>query len=106
MKKLNETMDGTFTLPNAESYSNAILAFAKCPNGALLQEMVEQYNAGALVQSEPELIAFNGVISAWARVGRTNKAKSVLWLMDTFAEQCQSLVPDVLTYNSVLHTGC
>lgn len=56
MKKLNETMDGTFILPNAESYSNAILAFAKCPNGALLQEMVEQYNAGALVQSEPELI--------------------------------------------------
>lgn len=106
MKQLNQTLD--CGLPNAESYSNAILAWSKCTKQGsaeraheLLCEMVETYKAGAL--SEPELIAFNGCITAWARIGRSQKAESILWLMDDLRPNCSSLLPDVLTYNAVLH---
>lgn len=96
-------------LPNAESYSNAILAWSKCTQQGsaeraheLLCEMVDTYKAGAL-SSEPELIAFNGCITAWARIGRPEKAESILWLMNDIRSNCTSLLPDVLTYNAVLH---
>ena len=110
MKKLNATMEVS-ALPNAESYSNVILAWTKCSKEgsaerahSLWKEMLQQYKSGAFPsQSEPELIAFNGCMTAWARIGRLDKAEEILWEMDTIQKDCARLVPDVLTYNSVLH---
>jgi hypothetical protein len=109
MKQLNHTFV-EIGLPNAESYSNAILAWSKCTNAGsaeraheLLYEMVEKFKSGGLYDSQPELIAFNGCITAWARIGRPQKAESILWLMEELRPSCSSLIPDVLTYNAVLH---
>lgn len=66
--------------------------------------MLEHYESGAFPpHSEPELIAFNGCIVAWARIGRPDKAESILWELDKVSRTCERLVPDVVTYNSVLH---
>jgi hypothetical protein len=99
------------SLPNFQSHSNAILAWSKNqePGSAekahiLLNEALELYKQGGFPQgSEPELIAFNGVIIAWARIGRPDKAEGVLWAMNEIKSQCQNLVPNVVTYNSVIH---
>ena len=110
---LNYCGQDTMLLPNAESYSNVILAWSKCTQQGsaerahdLLQKMVETYKAGTL-SSEPELIAFNGCITAWARIGRPEKAESILWLLEDticWPNNCTTtLQPDVLTYNAVLH---
>jgi hypothetical protein len=99
------------TFPNAQSFSNAILAWAK-NNGEtsaekahdMLLQMIESYRNGDLAaDSEPELIAFNGVISSWARIGRADKAEEVLWMADELGSTCKSLVPDVVSFNTVLH---
>jgi tetratricopeptide (TPR) repeat protein len=97
--------------PNAQSYSNAILALIK-NHGAesaekahgLLVKTLSSYENGEFPEdSEPELIAFNGVLSAWARIGRADKAEEVLWMADELQSKCKMLVPDVVSYNSVLH---
>jgi hypothetical protein len=102
---------GIGSLPNFQSHSNAILAWSKNqdPGSAekahiLLNEALEIYKQGGFPEgSEPELIAFNGVIIAWARIGRPDKAEGVLWAMNEMKSQCQHLVPNVVTYNSVIH---
>jgi tetratricopeptide (TPR) repeat protein len=107
----DDDADESCALPNAESYSNIILAWSKSPGESavlraneLLLEMIDEFRAGNLANSEPELIAFNGVITSWARLGRPDKAESALWLMVGMQNECERLVPDVLTYNSVLHS--
>jgi hypothetical protein len=61
-------------------------------------------NGADISGSEPPLIAFNGVISAWGRIGRVDKAEEVLWLMEKkMRPQCSYLVPNAVSYNSVLH---
>lgn len=110
MKKLNETQS-TSTILDTQTYSNAILARSKCkePESAqqahdLLLEMLARFKEGAFPNSEPELIAFNGVITAWARNGMPVEAEKVLWLMNDVRSKCKRLVPDVVSYNSVLHS--
>jgi pentatricopeptide repeat protein len=116
IKALNETLttdcdEATLSLFDAETYSNAILAWSKCSEAGsaeqahqLLLDMLNRYQAGAFpVGSEPTLIAFNGVITAWGKTGRVDKAEEVLWLMEEFRPECQELVPDAVSYNSVLH---
>lgn len=109
MKELNQTQS-TSAILDTQTYSNAILARTKCkePQSAqqahdLLVEMLAEFEKGSFPSSEPELIAFNGVITAWARNGKPAKAEEVLWLMDGLRSKCKDLVPDVVTYNSVLH---
>jgi hypothetical protein len=126
MKELNATLatrsteenNAVLVLPNAQSYTNVILAWSKSHNGNekddafasaerahdLLMEMIDKFKMNVFKDgSEPELIAFNGVITAWARLGRPDKGEQVLWIMDELRPLCQALVPDVKTYNSVLH---
>ena len=96
---------------DAETYSNAILAWSKCSElgsaaraHELLLEMLEKYQTGAFpAGSEPTLIAFNGVITAWGKAGRVEKAEQVLWLMEEYRPLCRELVPDAVSFNSVLH---
>jgi hypothetical protein len=96
--------------PNAQSYSNAILAWTKNHGRSaekahsMLVKTVESYEKGQFSDGEePELIAFNGVISAWARMGRADKAEEVLWMADGLRLTCDELEPDIVSYNSVLH---
>ena len=111
MKSLQRKSESETAYPDAQSYSNAILAWCKShvPGSAqkaneLLIECVERYEGGEFPEgSEPELIAFNGVISAWARNDQTDKAEEVLWMLSDVRTKCEQLVPDVMTYNSVLH---
>jgi pentatricopeptide repeat protein len=111
LKDLNETVVSESTLLDAETYSNAILGWSKSVHkGApersneLLLEMVDQYRAGSFPPgSEPPLIAFNGVISAWGRVGRPDKADKILRLMEKVRLTCSDLTPDAVSYNSVIH---
>jgi pentatricopeptide repeat protein len=107
MKALNATHPSS--LLDAETYSNAILAWSKASDSAvqcetLLAEMLQCYKAGAFPRgSEPTLIAFNGVITAWGRMGRADKAEQILKLMEETRPLCKKLVPDAVSYNSVLH---
>lgn len=48
-------------------------------------------------------ILLDGVVSAWARVGRTDKAAEVLWKANEIRTKCKTFVPDVYSYNSILH---
>jgi hypothetical protein len=99
------------SFPNTQSYSNAILAWAKshCKDSAekaqvLLLKLLKSYENGEFPEgSEPELIPFNGVLSAWSRIGRTDKAEEVLWMVDKLRLTCKELLPDVVSYNTVLH---
>jgi len=43
------------------------------------------------------------VISAWARVGRTDKAEEVLSKANEIRIKYKTLVPDIFTYNSIVH---
>jgi hypothetical protein len=99
-------------LPNSQSYTNTILAWAKSrsQNSAqrahnMLYQFLDDYENGDLPpDTEPELFAFNGVISSWARIGRTDKAEEVLWKANKVGSKCKSLVPNVVSYNSVIHS--
>ena len=99
------------SLPNFQSHSNANLAWSKNQDqgsaekaNIMLDEALNIYKQGGFPKgSEPELIAFNGVITAWARIGRPDKAEGVLWAMNEIKSQCKNLVPNVVTYNSVIH---
>jgi pentatricopeptide repeat protein len=96
---------------DAETHCNCILAWSKTVEGqgaekahSILLDMLDRYNQGAFTTgSEPLLIAFNGVIAAWARQGRADKAEEVLFLMDKVRASCERLVPDAVSYNSVLY---
>jgi hypothetical protein len=110
LKKAGSSSAG-ISLPNFQSHSNAILAWSKnqdpgSPEMAhiMLDKALNIYKQGGFPEgSEPELIAFNGVIIAWARIGRPDKAEGVLWAMNEIKSQCKNLVPNVVTYNSVIH---
>jgi hypothetical protein len=111
MKQLNATMNTDCGIFNTETYSNVILAWTKCADEgsaerahALLQEMIHHYKDGSFPpDSEPELIAFNGCITAWARIARPDKGERILWDLEQVSRDCQRLVPNAKTYNSVLH---
>lgn len=97
--------------PNANTFSNAVLAWSKAPGQSsadraqtLLDMVIETYDNGELPDgSEPELIAFNGILSAWGRIGRVDKAEKVLRDLKRLSEVCENLAPDVVSYNNVLH---
>jgi Pentatricopeptide repeat domain len=96
---------------DAEAYSNAILAWSKSPEAhgadrawSILQELCSRFRAGNLpAGSEPPLIAFNAVISAYGRRGNSTRAEQVLWMMEELRLDCSHLVPGVVSYNSILH---
>lgn len=104
-------------LLDAQVYSNVVLAWSKDTNieGSAIQahvillQLIQGYFAGSFAiavegSSEPPLIAFNGVISAWSRIGRLDKAEEVLWLMEKdLRPHCNSLIPNAVSYNSILH---
>mmetsp|Transcript_22975 Transcript_22975/g.56610 ORF Transcript_22975/g.56610 Transcript_22975/m.56610 type:complete len:727 (-) Transcript_22975:1657-3837(-) len=95
----------------AQQYSNAILAWTKQKGeenaekaNYLLLQMIDVYEASGYSEfARPELIAFNGVITAWSRCRRIDKAEEVLWLANDLGEICEDIYPDVVTFNSVLH---
>jgi len=106
IKRRNSSLQST--LPNSQSYTNAILTWTKSNSAAeaheLLNECIDNFKGGnSSTDQEPELFAFNGVISAWARIGRTDKAEEVLWKANEMRKICISLTLDVFTYNSVLY---
>jgi hypothetical protein len=72
---------------------------------SLLLELVDHYLNGSFMHgSEPPLIAFNGVISAYSRLGHIDLAEDVLWLMERQVRpKCTQLVPNAISYNSILH---
>eukprot|EP00977_Amphora_coffeiformis_P004686 scaffold1001_cov169-Amphora_coffeaeformis.AAC.33 len=96
---------------DAEDFSNAVLAWSKAnePEAAQraqtwLEKMVALFQSGSFPDgSDPPLIAFNGVIVAWSRQGDYNRAAAVLSLLDDVSRVCRNLIPDVVSYNSVLH---
>lgn len=98
--------------PNSYSFSNAILAWSKAPGEAsaeraeaLLETVVGKYENGCLPEgSEPELIAFNGVLSAWGRLGRVDKTEKVFQDLRRLSEVCENLQPDSVSYNNVIHS--
>jgi pentatricopeptide repeat protein len=71
----------------------------------LLLELVDHYLKGSFERgSEPPLIAFNGVISAYSRLGRIDQAEEMLWLMERQVRPtCEQLIPNAISYNSILH---
>eukprot|EP00980_Cylindrotheca_fusiformis_P016257 scaffold4829_cov129-Cylindrotheca_fusiformis.AAC.17 len=96
---------------SAHDYSNVILAWTKhrgetsaAKAHSLLNQMLEDFENGGFKDfTEPELISFNGVIAAWSRCGRMDKAEEVLWLAEEMSSKCKTLSPDVVAFNSVLH---
>ena len=106
-----ESLGTRWSVLDAEDFSNAVLAWSKAndPNAAQrsqtwLEKMVALHQSGSFPDgSEPPLIAFNGVIVAWSRQGDYNRAAAVLSLLDDVSRLCRNLVPDVVSYNSVLH---
>lgn len=109
LKNLNQTQSDD-SIFSTQLYSNVILAWSKSTEPgsaerahALLLEMIEKFKQGAFASSEPELIAFNGVVTAWAKMGNAEKAAEILSLMEDIQSKCQHLVPNALTYNTVLH---
>ena len=109
--KMLEMKDNKEGRLSAQAYSNIILSWTKKrgidsaekANRWLLQ-MVEDYENGGFVDNtEPELIPFNGVISTWCKLHNMDKAEEVLWLADNIRTKCETLSPDVVTFNTVLH---
>jgi hypothetical protein len=90
-------------------YTNIILAWSKARDGVqrandLLNDMLELYHKGKFAPGEePELIAFNSVITAWGRTQQPATAERIMHLMEDTRLKCTTLVLDVLTYNAVLH---
>lgn len=117
MKTLNLTLSNediesrAHRILDADTYCNAILAWSKNPepvgavkSNEILLEMIDLYKGGALPpESEPSLIAFNGVMAAWGRQGRADMAENVLKLMEDMRPKCSTLTPDAISYNSVIH---
>ena len=95
---------------DADAYSNAILAWAKAGKPeraqALLVDLISLYRQGSFPNhcAEPPLIAFNSVISAWGKKQETEKAVRVLKILQQVQQECASLVPDTVAYNSILHS--
>ena len=106
-----EECSGEACVVDAEIYSNIILAWAKTSGvdattrcDALLHDMLKKYKQGAFPEgSEPTLIAFNGVITAWGRIGKPEKADEILKLAEEIRPSCKNLNPDAVSYNTVLH---
>jgi hypothetical protein len=48
-------------------------------------------------------ISIDGVISAWARVGKAERAEKVLWRANEVSKNCKILSLDVVTYNTIVH---
>mmetsp|Transcript_16855 Transcript_16855/g.38929 ORF Transcript_16855/g.38929 Transcript_16855/m.38929 type:complete len:751 (+) Transcript_16855:97-2349(+) len=105
-KKGNSSLAST--LPNSQSYTNAILAWTKSNSTSkahnLLYEYIEVFEVNnSTADQGPELFAFNSVISAWARLGRTDMAEEVLSKANEIRIKYKTLVPDIFTYNSIVH---
>jgi hypothetical protein len=45
----------------------------------------------------------DGVISAWARIGKAERAEEILWKAIEISKICETVDPDVVTYNSIVH---
>ena len=96
--------------PNANTFSNAILAWSKAREAEavnkaqeLLDCLISTFEASNFREDmQPELIAFNGVLSAWARLGRPDMADTVLKKLEGLRSKCPELCPDLVTYNNVL----
>jgi hypothetical protein len=96
--------------PNANTFSNAILAWSKARDSEavtkaqeLLDQAISTFEASNFREDmQPELIAFNGVLSAWARLGRPGNADVVLNALERIRSKCPDLSPDLVTYNNVL----
>ena len=106
IKRTNKSL--TSTLPNSQSYTNAILAWTKSNSTEkahrLLYEYIDNFeNVDTSPDEGPQLFAFNSVISAWARVGRTDKAEEVLSKANEIRIKRNTLAPDIFTYNSIIH---
>ena len=90
-------------------YTNIILAWGKAPGGAqrandLLMDMLDLFQKGKFSpDEEPELIAFNSVITAWGKAKQPVLGERLLHLMEETRLKCTKLIPNVLTYNAVIH---
>ncbi|GKY91703.1 hypothetical protein MPSEU_000142100 [Mayamaea pseudoterrestris] len=96
---------------NADVYSNAILVWSKSNQvsaaercNELLQEMLRHHELKTLPKdSEPSLIAFNGVILAYCRSGRFEEAEHILKVIESATKTCSNLSADVVSYNTILN---
>ena len=92
-----------------DCYTNIILSWSKSPGGAqrandLLNEMLDMFHRGIFpAGQEPELIAFNSVITSWGKAQRPDTGELILHLLEETSRKCTKLVPNVLTYNAVIH---
>lgn len=106
----------TVLLPNSESYTNAILTWTKSnsPEKAhdllnecidYLEDFSDSLENGEKISSdmEPKLYAFNGVIAAWGRNGRIEKAEEVLKKANEMKVKYKNFSPDSFSYNSILN---
>ena len=90
-------------------YTNIILAWSKAPGGALrandlLADMLDLFQKKKFApDEEPELIAFNSVITAWGKAKQPSQGESLLHIMEETRLKCSTLIPNVLTYNAVIH---
>lgn len=99
--------------PNSNSFSNAILAFSKdrveesaSKAQELLDMAISYFERGEFPEdTSPDLIAFNGVLSAWARLGRPDKAEAVLSKLVRLSEKYPKVAPDTVSYNNVLYAN-
>jgi hypothetical protein len=103
--------------PSDQSYTSAILAFSRSGEKVttalahkLLNRMLQLYDSGKWGNNKPTILAFNSVISAYAKnsaIGSADKAEAVLnqlerLYFDKEKPQYNFLRPDRVTYNSVV----
>ena len=99
--------------PNSNSFTNAILSYSK--NGEersalkaqeLLEMAISRFERGDFPENDlPDLIAFNGVLSSWAKIGRPDRAEVVLSKLVRLSEKYPELSPDIVSYNNVLNAN-
>jgi hypothetical protein len=103
--------------PSEQSYTSAILALSRSTEKdaalrahELLNRMLELYDSGKWGSNRPTLLAFNTVISAYAKssaIGSADKAEGILNQLEDLCFGKENfrykfLRPDVVTYNSVV----
>jgi hypothetical protein len=103
--------------PSDQSYTSAILALSR--SGAkdaavsahqLLNRMLELYDSGDWGNNRPTLLAFNSVISAYAKSSAAGSADKAEGILNQLEDLCfdkkypryKFLKPDTVTYNSVV----
>lgn len=103
--------------PSEQSYTSAILALSRSRDKdaavrahQLLNRMIELYDSGKWGSNRPTLLAFNSVISAYAKsptIGSADKAEGILNQLEDLCfdkknRRYRFLRPDIVTYNSVI----